>query len=117
MGAPETERRRTERVSFEPLRVRVRGTREGILVDLSEGGALVLWQAAMPVGETITLQVEWRDQVLLVSGRVKRCLAHQVQLPSATLARTQYDVALEFFDLSAETAAAIRRILETDSSC
>jgi len=39
---PESERRKAARVYFEPLRVRVRGAREGILVDLSNGGALVL---------------------------------------------------------------------------
>jgi hypothetical protein len=38
---PERDRRRTEHVTFEPLRVRLDGTREGILVDLSEGEALL----------------------------------------------------------------------------
>jgi hypothetical protein len=42
-GSSDTERRHAARVYFEPLRVRVVGTREGILVDLSEGGALVLF--------------------------------------------------------------------------
>ncbi|MBI3047792.1 MAG: PilZ domain-containing protein [Acidobacteria bacterium] len=115
-GAPESERRRTERVYFEPLRVRVRGAREGILVDLSESGALALFQAALRVGETIKLQIEWKDQVLPVAARVQRCVAHPVQLPSATLARTQYDVAVEFVDLSPDTAATIRQILQGNLS-
>ena len=115
-GPSDSERRRAERVYFEPLRVRVYGTREGILVDLSEGGALVLFPTELPAGREIRLQIEWDDRTLQVQARVKRCLAHQVRLASATLARTQYDVAMEFVDLPPDTAATIRQILESNSS-
>jgi hypothetical protein len=110
---PPDERRRAERVYFEPLRVRVQGMREGILVDLSEGGALVLFPAELPVGREVNLQIEWQHRTLRVPGRVKRCLAHQVRLEAATLARTQYDVAVEFIDVAPETAAVIRQILQS----
>lgn len=111
-GPLDSERRRAERVYFEPLRVRVHGAREGILVDLSESGAMVLFPADLPVGREIPLQIEWDSRTLQVQGRVKRCLAHQVRLASATLARTQYDVAVEFVDLPPDTAATIRQILQ-----
>lgn len=115
MTGPPDERRRGERVYFEPLRVRVYGTREGILVDLSEGGALVLFPTELPVGRDLRLQIEWKDRTVQVEARVKRCLAHPVRLASATLARTHYDVALEFVDLPPETAAAIRQILQSNT--
>jgi hypothetical protein len=35
-----------------------------------------------------------------------------VQLESATLKRKDYNVALEFLDMTPDTAAAIRRIIE-----
>ena len=115
-GPSDSERRRAERVYFEPLRVRVYGTCEGILVDLSEGGALVLFPTELAVGREIRLQIEWDERTLQVQARVKRCLAHQVRLASATLARTQYDVAMEFVDLPPDTAATIRQILKSNSS-
>ncbi|MBI4888667.1 MAG: PilZ domain-containing protein [Acidobacteria bacterium] len=111
----ESDRRKAARVSFEPMRVRVLGAREGILLDLSEGGALVLFPAAIPVGQTLTLQVEWDNGVLPVPVRVKRCLSRQVQLAAATLARTQYDVAVEFVDLPPDTRAAVTAILRKNS--
>jgi hypothetical protein len=113
---PESERRKTERVYFEPLRVRVRGTREGILVDLSDSGALVLFPVALAAGEHMTLQIEWKDSVLQLDARVKRCLSHPVQLATATMARTLYDLAVEFCDVPPDTAAAIRQIIASNSS-
>lgn len=116
-GTSDSERRRrAERVYFEPLRVRVYGTREGILVDLSEGGALVLFPAELPVDREISLQIEWKSRMVQVQARVKRCLAHHVQLASATLARTEYDVAVEFVDVPPEVAATIRQILQRNVS-
>ena len=113
---PESERRKAARVYFEPLRVRVRGAREGILVDLSNGGALVLFPVAVAAGETMTLQIEWKDTVLPLNARVKRCLSHPVQLATATMARTLYDLAVEFVDVSPDAAAAIRHIIVNNSS-
>lgn len=114
-GQSDSERRRAERVYFEPLRVRVHGTREGILVDLSEGGALVLFPTELPVDLEIRLQIDWKDRTVHIQARVKRCLAHPVRLASATLARTEYDVAVEFVGLPPETAAAIRQILQSNA--
>ena len=98
-------------MSFEPLRVRVRGTREGILLDLSATGALVLYPVELAVGDDVTLQIEWKDRVVPVHARVKRCLSHAVQLASATLARREYDVAVEFVDVPPEIAATIQQMI------
>lgn len=108
---PERDRRRTERVHFEPLRVRVYGNREGILVDLSEAGALVQFPAAPPREEEITLNIEWKDRTVQVQARVVRSTPRRVQLDGATLARTEFYVALEFLEVRPETTAAIRQIL------
>lgn len=108
---PERDRRRTERIRFEPLRVRVYGNREGILVDLSEGGALVLFPAAPPREKEMTLHIEWRDKTVAVQGRVIRSTPRNVQLEGATLARTEYYVAVEFVGVSPDTAAALRQII------
>lgn len=117
MAVPlDSERRKAERVYFEPLRVRVHGTREGILVDLSEGGALILFPAALPVGKQVGLQIEWKDRPLDLQVRVKRCLPRRVQLASATLARTEYDVALEFVDPPPEGVNVIRQIIQKNTS-
>jgi hypothetical protein len=115
-GSSDTERRLAARVYFEPLRVRVVGTREGILVDLSEGGALVLFPSELRAGREVHLQIEWESQSVPVPARVKRCVAHNVCLASATLARKQYDVAVEFFDVPPQSAEAIRQILQRRSA-
>ena len=108
----ESDRRHAERVHFEPLRVRVYGTREGILLDLSKGGARVQFPSALPIDSEITLQIDWNARALHVQARVLRCTARRVQLESATLARTEYDVALEFSRVDPEAAMLIRQILE-----
>jgi hypothetical protein len=58
---PERDRRRTERIPFEPLRVRLGGTREGILVDLSEVGALLQLSIAPPQDHQIAVDIEWQS--------------------------------------------------------
>jgi hypothetical protein len=98
-------------MSFEPLRVRVYGTREGILMDLSEGGALVQFPAALPRDKEITLNIEWKTRTLELQTRVVRCTQRRVELESAMLARMEYHVALEFGRLPPDTATAIRQIL------
>ena len=109
---PERDRRRTERVQFEALYVRLAGTRQGILVDLSEGGALVQLSVAPPRDKQFTLEIDWKDRTVQLQARVVRSVPRQVQTESATLARTEYYVALEFVELRAENAAAIRQIIQ-----
>lgn len=111
---PERDRRRTERIPFEPLRMRLGGTREGILVDLSEGGALLQLSIAPPQDDQILVEIEWKSTRVPVQARVVRSVQRHVQLESATLVRTEYFVAIEFLDMMGETSAAVRRIIENN---
>lgn len=100
-----TERRRAPRLPC-ALRVRVNVTREGVLVDLSEGGALLrLPRPQQPDGQ-ITLTIEDREPVHL-AARVVRCApAAETELA----ARKEYHVAVQFLNVGGDAAAAVRRI-------
>ena len=111
---PDTSRRRAARVRPGPLRVRLHRTCEGILVDISETGALVQVPSSMTPDKKIILNLEARDALLQLPGRVVRSLPYQVQLAQATLARREYHVAVEFTDLPDDQVAALRRLLSTE---
>lgn len=106
------ERRRAERLRY-ALRVRVNVTREGILVDLSEGGALLLLSRPQDPDKQITLTIEDHEPVHL-AARVVRCTPASVETESATLKRKEYHVAVQFLDVGREAAAAVRRIVENN---
>jgi hypothetical protein len=108
---PSSERRKAARIPFEPLRVRLDRSREGILLDLSETGALLVMAMSPPRDNKFRLTIEWRDSHVEVAARVVRAEQRHVQLESATLARKDYNVALEFLDMTPSSAAAIRRII------
>ena len=111
-GPQSSERRKAARVPFEPLRVRLNKSREGILIDLSEGGALLVMAMSPPRDDKFRLTIEWQDTHVEVAARVIRSEQRPVQLESATLARKDYNVALEFLDMTPDTTAAIRRIIQ-----
>ena len=106
------ERRRAERLRF-AMRVRVNVTREGILVDLSSGGALLLLSRPQAPDTQITLTIEDREPVHL-AARVVRCTPASVETESATLARKEYHVAVQFLDVGRDAAASVRRIVESN---
>ena len=89
---PNSGRRRSERVRIGPLRVRLHRTCEGILIDLSETGALVQLPAAPALQKAVTLQLEWDDLTLHLKARVVRSSPQRIELPSATLVRSLYQV-------------------------
>jgi hypothetical protein len=105
------ERRKAARVQFEPLRVRLNGSREGIVMDLSEAGALLVMATAPPRDNPFTITIEWRDTAVIVAARVVRSEQRQVRLEAATLARRDYAVALEFVDMTPDATSTIRRII------
>jgi hypothetical protein len=107
-------RRRAERVRPGPLRIRLHRALEGILVDISETGALVQVPSAMAPDREVMLNLEAQDSVLQLRARVVRSNPHQVQLASATLARKEYQVAVEFSDLPQEQVDALRRLLKNE---
>jgi len=114
LNAPRpVERRKAARVQFEPLRVRMDLSREGILVDLSEGGALLVMPMSPPRDNKFTVNIEWNNTWVELAARVVRLEQRQVRLASATLARKDYNVALEFLDMTPDRTVAIRRIITT----
>lgn len=111
---PKHDRRKSKRVPIEPLRVRLDRTREGIVVDLSEGGALLQMSTSPPQDRGIAVEVEWKNTNVALRARVVRAVQRNVRLESATLARKEYCVALEFLGMTHETSAALRRIIQND---
>lgn len=108
---PGSERRRAVRVRPGPLRVRLHRACEGILVDISETGALVQVPSSQAPQKAVTVQVEWGDAVFPLRGRVVRSLPHRVELATATLARAEYQVAVEFSDVTPDEATILKSIV------
>ena len=92
------ERRRAERKEFGPLRVRLHGRWEGVLINISALGALVQLPIPQPIDTDITLEVEFDHATLQMSGRVIRSnpfpLGGGVAQPIER--STDYYVAVEF---------------------
>lgn len=105
---------RAKRLWPGPLRVRLHRACEGILVNISETGALVQVPWALTPDKQITFKLEIEDAYLQLSGRVVRSKPQQLQMAQATLARTEYQVAVEFSDLHPEQAAALQKLLKSE---
>jgi hypothetical protein len=90
-----------------PLRVR-HGAWEGILVNISELGALVQLPVPEAVNTRVTFDVEWDDVRLQLSGRVVRSNPSFPQTAAAPLARTDYYIAIEFSRLATECSATLQ---------
>ena len=97
-----------------PLRVRLHRTCEGILVDISETGALVQVPSSLAPDKPVTLSLESSDTLLRLPGRVVRSIPHQLELAAATLARKEYKVAVEFSELPSEQVEALRRLIKNE---
>jgi hypothetical protein len=91
------ERRRAQRTQPGPLRVRLHGRWEGVLINISTNGALIQLPIPQPVNARITIDVEFDHDVLQLSGRVVRSnpMPHGGRL-TMPLTDTDYYVALEF---------------------
>jgi len=66
--------------------------------------------------KAITLQLEWKDQTVLLRARVVRSTPQRVQSRDAVLARTEHQVAVEFRDLSPEALTTLKRIINEHRS-
>lgn len=75
---------------------------------------LVRLQVAQPSEKPVTLDIDANETTVQLRARVVRCVPHRVELPGATLARMEYHVGLEFFDVSSEVTAALMRIIRKD---
>ncbi len=111
---PGGEHRRAKRVRPGPLRVRLHRTCEGILVDISESGALVQVPWALSPDRQVTFNLEIGDTPLQLRGRVVRSSPHRLQMAEATLSRTEYQVAVEFSDLPSDQVVALQRLLKSE---
>jgi hypothetical protein len=60
----------------------------------------------------VTLQLEWDDVTLHLRARVIRSSPQALHLPSATLVRPAYHVAVEFSGVEPDTARVVRRLLQ-----
>jgi hypothetical protein len=109
---PPDERRRAVRVEPGPLRVRLAGRWDGILVDISEFGALVQLPVPQTIHDAITLEVEWEHATLQLAGRVVRSSPPPIDAPSPPV--TDYYVAVEFAPLADAAGAAIRSIVRRE---
>jgi len=67
-GPHSSGRRRAERVPFEPLRVSMDRSREDLL-DLSEGGALLVMSMSPARENTFRLTIEWTAHAVQVTTR------------------------------------------------
>lgn len=110
-ASPARDRRRADRVRPCPLRVRLHRTCEGLLIDISERGALVRLPVVQVPTRQITLQLEWNGETLWLRARVVRSVPHRVQLAAAVLTRVEHDIGLEFEDVGPEDQVAIGRIM------
>ena len=111
---PGSEQRRFRRVRPGPLRVRLHRTCEGILVDISESGALVQVPWKMTPDRQVTVNLDIGDAPLQLHGRVVRSSPHKLQMADATLARTEYQIAVEFSELPPDQVAALQRLLKRE---
>ncbi len=112
-GDPARERRGEERVRPSPLRIRLHRTCEGILLDISDGGALVQLPSAIAPDKRVTLYLEWQGQTLSLDARIVRSTPHQVELPGGVIARHEYRIGVQFLNLSQKTAAVVREIMQS----
>lgn len=111
---PGGELRRGKRVRPGPLRVRLHRTCEGILVDISESGALVQVPWSLSPDRQVTFNLEIGETPLQLRGRVVRSSPHRLQMAEATLTRTEYQVAVEFSELLPDQVAALQRLLKSE---
>ena len=114
-AASGAERRRAARVHPGPLRVRLLGRWEGVLINISQVGALVQLPIPQPVDTPITLDVEFEGATLQLAGRVVRSNPFPIGgLPEKPIARTDYYVAVEFASVDGDADAAVTQIISTE---
>jgi hypothetical protein len=113
-GEGAEERRRAVRIEPGPLRVRLSGRWDGILVDISEVGALVQLPVPQTIHTPITLDVEWEHATLQLSGRVVRSSPPPGEATRTRTGLADYYVAVEFTPLPEQTDATLKRLLERE---
>jgi hypothetical protein len=105
------ERRRAVCIEPGALRVRLGGKWNGILVDISELGALVQLPVPQMIHAAITLEVEWEHATLQLAGRVVRSSPSPAVATRTPAGLTHYYVAVEFAALPEQSDVALKRLL------
>jgi hypothetical protein len=96
------------------LRVRLNGKWDGILVDISEVGALVQLPVPQTIHSPITLDVEWEHATLQLSGRVVRSSPPPGEAQRDQSGLTDYYVAVEFAPLPEGCDLTLKRLLDQE---
>lgn len=116
MAPAQGDRRGTARTACEPLRVRLNVYREGTLVDLSQGGALVHLRSEPPsVSAQVTLAIEWTERTLHLPARIVRSIARDAPTESAAPRQPEYEVALEFLKVGTDDASTLARLINAQA--
>jgi len=105
------EGRRAARARPHGVCVRVHRS-EGLVLDISETGALIRLPVPQIADELIFMTLDWSAGFVRLGGRVVRAVPCLVQQPPDTPVRTEYLVAIEFVGLSEKSAAALQRLIE-----
>jgi DNA-binding IclR family transcriptional regulator len=103
-----TDRRRASRATPGPLRVKAREGGDGVLINISEGGALVQLSSPAPLNARIVVEVAWEHTTLLLHGRVVRS---NPAAASAGSDGTDYYVAVAFGSLGESVEGSLRELL------
>jgi PilZ domain-containing protein len=112
-AAGQEERRHATRVRLGSLVARLDPACEGVLVDLSETGALLRLPVAQSPGEYVSIQVELTRARVEFSARVIRSNPRGQERSIMRPWPLEYDVGVEFTD-SQFAAPVVRHILATD---
>ena len=108
------ERRGAQRARPGPLRVVLQRDCEGILMNISETGALVQVARAQQVGSTVRLAMDWEGSTVHLGGRVVRCASPEAEGPP-TVGRHHY-VAVAFGELPIETMVTLSVIVRIEGT-
>ena len=88
----------------------------GVLLDVSETGALIGTGSPRPQDESIAFVVEWNEESILLRGRVVRTATRRVPpVTESSLPRVEHHVGVEFGDLPDDSVGRLRKLLRTAS--
>lgn len=100
--------------NFEHLKVRVNINWEGTILELNESSALVRVPTAPPLDRQTTVVIKGdAGEPLYLPGRVVLSIP---QTWGPGRAREEHHIVVEFFGLSAENLASLRKVIASGSS-
>lgn len=108
--------RRTEMrrklAAFTTVRDKRQGTLLGYLGNLTFGGLLVIGEKPLPMGGSITLEMEFPDELpdaltrrMVIDARIARCVPDPEN-------QREFNIGFEFINVEAEHAQIIQSLLE-----